>query len=152
MAKILQTLTLIYKQNQILLGMKKRGFGQDRWNGFGGKVQPNEEIRTAAMRELLEEANIQVADLKPRGILTFEFGGQPDILEVHLFSADEFIGEPKETEEMKPQWFDLDKIPFDSMWPDDPYWLPLILQSKNVEGKFLFRDKNAVLKHEIKII
>ncbi|PIS40499.1 MAG: hypothetical protein COT26_03190 [Candidatus Kerfeldbacteria bacterium CG08_land_8_20_14_0_20_43_14] len=75
MANILQTLTLIYKENQILLGMKKRGLGQDRWNSFGGKVQPNEDIKTAAIRELREETNIQAVDLKPRGILTFEFEG-----------------------------------------------------------------------------
>jgi len=53
---------------------------------------------------------------------------------------------------MKQQWFDLNKIPFENMWPDDPYWLPLVLRGENVEGQFLFKDKNAVLKHEVKII
>jgi len=150
MAAILQTLCLIYSPDQILLGMKKRGFGVNRWNGFGGKVLPSENITEAARRELFEEANIQVSDLKPRGILTFEFEGQPDILEVYLFSTEKYTGEPIETEEMKPQWFKHDQIPFSEMWPDDPYWLPLILQGKNVEGKFLFKDKNTILKHEVK--
>ena len=35
---------------QVLLGYKKRGFAQGRWNGFGGKVEPNETIRDAAVR------------------------------------------------------------------------------------------------------
>lgn len=26
------------------------------------------------------------------------------------------------SEEMKPQWFRKDEIPFDTMWPDDRYW------------------------------
>jgi len=32
--------------------MKKRGFGQGKWNGFGGKVEPNESIEQAAIREM----------------------------------------------------------------------------------------------------
>lgn len=32
----------------VLLGMKKRGFGAGKWNGFGGKVQPGETIEEAA--------------------------------------------------------------------------------------------------------
>lgn len=42
--KILTTLCLIRKGDHILLGMKKRGFGEGRWNGFGGKVKDNESI------------------------------------------------------------------------------------------------------------
>jgi hypothetical protein len=38
------TLLLIQKANQVLLGMKKRGFGAGRYNGFGGKVEANESI------------------------------------------------------------------------------------------------------------
>ena len=46
----LLTLVMIMKNNQILLGMKKRGFGVNRWNGFGGKLQPGESILDAAKR------------------------------------------------------------------------------------------------------
>lgn len=46
----LLTLVMIMKNNQILLGMKKRGFGVNRWNGFGGKLQQGESILDAAKR------------------------------------------------------------------------------------------------------
>jgi hypothetical protein len=36
MKKIL-TLCIPIKNNKVLLGMKKRGFGVGRWNGFGGE-------------------------------------------------------------------------------------------------------------------
>ena len=41
-----KVLTLVYIRDEenILLGMKKRGFGVGKWNGFGGKVQPGETI------------------------------------------------------------------------------------------------------------
>ncbi len=34
----------------MLLGLKKRGFGAGKWNGFGGKVNPGEDIVDAALR------------------------------------------------------------------------------------------------------
>ena len=44
------TLVLIRESTRVLLGMKKRGFGQGRWNGFGGKVEKGETILQAAVR------------------------------------------------------------------------------------------------------
>jgi hypothetical protein len=43
----------------VLLGLKQRGFGTGKWNGFGGKVEKGEEIRDAAVREMKEEAGIE---------------------------------------------------------------------------------------------
>jgi 8-oxo-dGTP pyrophosphatase MutT (NUDIX family) len=46
----LLTLLFVLKPGKVLLGYKKRGFGVDRWNGFGGKVQQGETIEEAAIR------------------------------------------------------------------------------------------------------
>ena len=46
----LLTLVLVVQPGRVLLGMKKRGFGVGKWNGFGGKVQPGESIEEAARR------------------------------------------------------------------------------------------------------
>ena len=46
----LYTLAFVLDAGKILLGMKKRGFGVGRWNGFGGKVDPGESIEGAAKR------------------------------------------------------------------------------------------------------
>ncbi len=35
---------------RILLGKKKRGFGEGKWNGLGGKVEANESIAEGAIR------------------------------------------------------------------------------------------------------
>jgi len=129
--------------------MKKRGFGAGRWNGFGGKVQPDESIEDAAKREILEEAGIEVNKLDKRGILEFEFQGNPEILEVHVFRANEFLGEPTESEKMKPQWFYVDEIPFGEMWADDKYWIPLFLEDKKFKGKILFGESDSVLENSI---
>lgn len=47
-------------KDQILLGMKKRGFGMGKWNGFGGKVEPGETIEEGALREMAEESGVCV--------------------------------------------------------------------------------------------
>lgn len=147
--KKIQTLCLVYQPPKLLLGMKKRGFGQGSWNGFGGKINKNESIEEAAKREILEEAGIMVKELNKIGIIEFEFKDNPEILEVHIFKAQNFEGIPKESEEMLPKWFDIREIPFSEMWPDDKYWLPLFLADKKFKGKFLFDETINILDYSL---
>ncbi len=149
MIKKLFTLLVIHQDNKVLLGMKKRGFGEGRWNGFGGKVLPEESIEAAALRELREEAGITSDACQKRGVLRFSFEGKPEILETHVFSLTRFEGNPQETEEMKPQWFEHNAIPYTAMWPDDQHWLPLLLAHKNFMGEFHFKDQNSLLRYTL---
>lgn len=148
--KKVQTLCIVLEPPRILLGMKKRGFGAGRWNGFGGNVLPDEAIEAAARREVFEEAGIRVGAVEKMGVILFEFQGKPDTPEVHIFKTGEFTGEPAESEEMKPQWFVVDQIPYSEMWVDDKYWLPLLLQGKKFKGCFLFGEGGKILKQELK--
>lgn len=50
---------------------------------------------------------------------------------------------------MCPQWFQLDQIPFNNMWPDDSYWFPLLLQGKKFHGYFKFRGPDAILDYTL---
>lgn len=149
MKKIL-TLCLIQKNDSLLLGLKKRGFGAGRWNGFGGKVKEDESIEEAARREVNEEAGIELLDLERRGVLNFKFVNDPEVLEVHVFGATEFSGEPIETEEMKPQWFLISAVPYDQMWPDDRHWLPLLLEGKNFRGDFYFENNDNLISYNLR--
>ncbi|MDD5083628.1 MAG: 8-oxo-dGTP diphosphatase [Candidatus Moranbacteria bacterium] len=149
MNKIL-TLCIIHQGDRVLLGMKKRGFGMGRWNGFGGKVEKGETIEEAARREVFEEACIDVTDLQKVGIIEFEWQGNPEILEVHIFRATQFVGEPAEGEEMQPQWFSVNEIPLKDMWPDDEYWIPMFLEGKKFTGKILFGKGDSVLECALK--
>lgn len=46
----LMTILFVLEPGRVLLGMKKRGFGAGRWNGFGGKVQEGETVEEGAIR------------------------------------------------------------------------------------------------------
>ncbi|MFZ3031979.1 MAG: 8-oxo-dGTP diphosphatase [Candidatus Moraniibacteriota bacterium] len=149
MRKIL-TLCLVTKGDKILLGMKKRGFGMGRWNGFGGKVEEGESIEDGAKRETLEECGVVITKMEKFGIHEFEFAhDRGTILEVHVFRVDAWDGEPSETEEMRPQWFTIDAIPYDEMWPDDIHWLPVFLAGKKFRTKFLFGEGDSVLENHV---
>jgi len=149
------TLCCVYNDTHILLGEKKYGNLMGIWNGFGGKLEEGESVDNAAVRELQEEADIVPLEMKKRGLIFFEFEengnpfeGKPE-LEVHIFAVTKFSGEPKETVEMRPRWFELKNIPFDDMWPDDQYWLPLLLAGKSFTGKFFMKDSKTITKYEI---
>lgn len=143
------TLCLATKDGKILLGMKKRGFGANRWNGFGGKLEPGESVVDAAKREMREECGVDVTSFERVGMHEFEFQGNPELLEVHVFRVDSFEGEPVETEEMRPRWFPFDDIPYAEMWPDDIHWLPLFLEGKRFRGYFLFGEGDSVLEKRL---
>ncbi len=145
----LMTLVLVQQGSNVLLGMKKRDFGEGRWNGFGGKVLPGETIEAAAKREVGEEAGIDIEELEKVGILEFSFQKSAEMLEVHVFRAEKFEGEPIETDEMRPDWFNIEHIPFEDMWPDDKYWMPLFLAGKKFRGKFRFEESGAIIDQEL---
>ena len=70
-------------EQQVLLGLKKRGFGAGKWNGFGGKVESTDaSIAAAAAREVQEEANVHVQseDFETRGVLLFSFEKHIEVL------------------------------------------------------------------------
>lgn len=146
------TLCLTLKDNAVLLGMKKRGFGEGRWNGFGGKVEKGETLFDAAKREMVEESGLIVEEMEERGSIDFHFMDTGKLLEVHMFEVLKYSGEITETEEMKPQWFNLEEIPFHSMWADDPYWFPLFFKKKKFKGRIIFENNDKILNQEIKIL
>ena len=155
------TLLIIKENSKILLGKKKRRFGAGRWNGFGGKLLPGESILGSLKRELMEEAEIEVKEIKKIGEVIFysgndndsdwkNFGVEPNIL-VHVFIGKGVIGDPKETEEMIPKWFHINEIPFDEMWPDDVYWFPFVLEEIPFKGYCKFAgDSTTMLEHDFK--
>jgi 8-oxo-dGTP diphosphatase len=130
---------------EILLGYKKVGFGQGKYTGIGGKIEAGESPLETALRELEEESGLFTTseDLHEMGHLTFIFPNKPEWdHSVHLFLVKRWEGEPFESDEIKPIWFDVDELPFDQMWDDGRYWLPMILSGMRIRGHFIFGVDN----------
>src|SRR3989338_3154367 len=142
------TLSFLIKDNGVCLAMKKRGFGVGKGNGVGGKGADGETVVAAASRETEEEIGVRVLpeELEPKAVLRFYFNEKPEWnQEVHVFVAHRWDGEPQETEEMRPQWYRHDALPFSEMWIDDPHWLPNVLAGKKLEADFYFNNDGAEL-------
>jgi 8-oxo-dGTP pyrophosphatase MutT (NUDIX family) len=148
----LVTILFLRDGERILLAMKKRGFGAGKWNGTGGKVESGEDIPAAAIRETQEEIGVTPIDLKLVGTIKFYEKTDPTFgHHAHIYLATKWQGQPAETEEMRPKWFNIKNIPYNDMWADDQYWLPMLLAGKIFQGTVTL-DGERIAQHDIKVI
>ena len=141
--------------SEVCLALKKRGFGKDRWNGVGGKVEKerNEKIPDAAVREAQEEIMITPHELYKVADLSFYFPHNKAWSQnVHVFFSEKWDGEPIESDEMKPQWFKVSEIPYNSMWIDDVLWLPEALRGNLIEASFVFNEDETIKDKDVKVV
>lgn len=126
---------------EVLLGWKKTGFGRGKYNGFGGKLLPGESFVEGAVREVWEEAGVQVDpdDLVHGGELWFIYPGDPqNNHHARVYTTEVWLGEPRETPEMRARWFTFANVPYEQMWQDDIYWLPTVLSGGTIHAEVLF--------------
>ena len=147
------SLAFLLRDDEILLAMKKRGFGAGKLNGAGGKVEPGETIEQAMVRECQEELTITPTTFHKVAYHDFILGAdtdQPWHQRAHAFIVTEWEGEPAETEEMAPGWVKLSDIPYDQMWDDDIHWLPLVLEGKLLDTTFTFNSDEQMMTKAIR--
>lgn len=154
MKKMETTLLLLRREGQILLAKKKRGFGTGLYNGVGGKVELGETVEQAMIRECEEEIFVTPTEYEKMGTIRFKEYMKDELTDLtfHLYVATSWIGEPKESEEMNPSWFDLDKIPYSEMFKDDSYWLPIVLKGQKIKAYFEFDKDWNLIDHKIENI
>lgn len=144
------TLLFVIRSGRILLMRKKRGLGAGKINGPGGRLEPGETPLEAALRETEEELVIRPTGVRHVGDNSFQFVDGYSI-HVHVFTAEDFAGEPTETDEAFPLWFPLDAIPYDEMWADDRLWVPHMLAGRSFNGRYVF-DGDAMLDHRVELV
>jgi 8-oxo-dGTP pyrophosphatase MutT (NUDIX family) len=149
----MKTVTLLFlvTEETVLLAMKRRGFGMGKWNGVGGKIEPNETIEQAAVRECIEEIGVTPLDFTKVAEHFFTMEGSEDIM-CHTYIANSWEGKPVETDEMAPRWFKKTDIPYAEMWQDDIVWMPLVLSGKKVKSHFTFDEKDNMLSANLTLI
>ena len=143
-------LCFIFREGKLLLIHKKRGLGGGKINAPGGKIEPGESPREAAIRETQEEVGLTPLDPRPMGELFFQF---TDGYSLHCiaFRAEGCEGVAVETDEAVPFWTPLDAVPYHAMWADDHEWLPLLIAGRAFRGCFIFEGE-AMLEQRVEIL
>lgn len=133
---------------ELLLGVKKRGFGAGRLVAPGGRIEPGESAPEAAVREVREESGLAVAlaDLRSAGHIRYRFPARPEWdLTITVFTADRFEGEPRASDEIDPAWHAVASLDYGAMWDDARYWLPGVLAGERVDALITFAADNATV-------
>lgn len=112
---------LIYKDDKVLLGLRKNSHGSGTWHPPGGHLEFGESVEETAIRETLEETGLNIKTLK-RGPWTNDIFMEENKHYITVYMvATEFEGQPEVKEPEKCecwQWFDKDNLP-------SPLFLPL---------------------------
>ncbi len=141
-------------EDEVVLGLRKKvsiGLGANLIAGIGGKVGDvagleDETDEEALVREFREEIGISISGFRKMGVIRFLYPAKPvwDQL-VIAYTVDEWDGTPRETDVIKPQFFKIDDLPIDSMWPDNRYWVPRVLAGEQIEATFLYGEDNKTI-------
>jgi 8-oxo-dGTP diphosphatase len=99
-----------------------------KYNGLGGKLEPDEDIVTGMEREIREEAGIVVTEMSLRGTINWTgFGPKGEDWLGFIFLIKNFEGEVfSANEEGTLAWHDVHSLMDLPMWEGDRYFLPLV--------------------------
>lgn len=126
--------TLCYIENKnrylmLLRNKKENDINMGKWIGIGGKLEKGETPRECVLREIREEASLEVTELKYRGKVNFI----SDICEdeiMHLFTAKSESEDFSLCVEGELKWIAKEDILSLNLWEGDKVFLEYLLEDK----------------------
>jgi 8-oxo-dGTP diphosphatase len=106
-----RTLVFITRDDRVLLlrGAPTKRIWANQYNGLGGHIERNEDVYSAARREVREESGLEVEDLRLTGLINID-GDQPTGIMLFVFTATARSGEPIPSEEGSLEWISRDQL------------------------------------------
>jgi 8-oxo-dGTP diphosphatase len=110
----------------LLKGAPTKKIWPGKYNGLGGHVERGESVHAAALREIREEAGVEVKDLRLRGVITIETG-EPAGIGLFVFTATALERAVLPSAEGTLEWIPAHRIAELDAVEDLPLLLPRIL-------------------------
>ena len=120
-----RTLVFITREQRVLLlrGSAQKRIWANKYNGIGGHIERNEDIYSAALREIHEETGLDVEGLRLAGLINID-GDQSAGIMLFVFTALSRSGDPIPSEEGALEWIDRDRLAQIDLVEDLPTILP----------------------------
>jgi 8-oxo-dGTP diphosphatase len=150
---ILATLGYVFSPDRRRVLMIHRNTRDDdhhlgKYNGLGGKLEPDEDVAAGMRREIIEEAGIECVKMSLRGTISWPgFGKRGEDWFGFVFVIEEFRGTPFErNDEGTLEWIDIDAIEALPLWEGDRHFLPLVFDAdpRPFHGVMPYRDGRMV--------
>ena len=137
--------TLCYVMNgdktlMLYRNKKENDYHEGKWNGLGGKFEEGESPEECAIREVKEEAGLDVKNPTMKGFITFPNFDEVDDWYVFIFVFKEFEGELIESNEGHLEWIPNNKLPELNLWDGDKIFLEWLFQDKFFSAKFNYEE------------
>jgi len=119
-----------------------------KYNGLGGKMEPDEDVVACMRREIREEAGIECTGLRLRGTISWPgFGKRGEDWLGFVFVIDRYEGEPPGANpEGTLEWIAIERILELPLWDGDRHFLPLVFDAdpRAFHGVMPYRDGRMV--------
>ena len=124
-----RTLCFVRNGDDVLLlkGAPHKRIWANRYNGLGGHVERGEDIFNATLREVREEAGLEVHDVRLGAVVHADAGDPLVGVLFFVFTAEADTREVIPSAEGSLEWHSLGALPVTEMAPDLPIILPRIL-------------------------
>ena len=123
----------------LIKGAPDKRLWANLYNGLGGHVEREEDPYQAALREIEEEAGLEVSDLRLGGILHVSLSEGPGVL-VFLFSGEAPHRELRPSPEGQLEWVPRERIDGLPVVADLPVLLPRLLDAPPGTAPFFARS------------
>lgn len=138
---------------------KENDIHMEKWNGLGGKIMPGETPEECVIREVEEEsglpaersilqAGLRIKNPNLKGFITFPaFDGFEDWY-VFVYTAMEFSGKLKKSDEGILRWINNSDLLTLPLWDGDKIFLKWLEYDRLFFAKFIY-ENGRLVKHNV---